>query len=251
LIVALLCVVCAACTGTDVGNPADEGRIQVQFSALDPAGALTLESGLVIDETWLVFQEMRLWTLDDKGKCTGTNRLDIQGIFAVELVAGQELPKVPIAEKASLDLCRLDFKLSPQAATDLPEGASASLAEASILMKGTLPDGRAFSIATPMNEIISLKTKKDSVKLGENLQDILMTFDFTAWIDAELLSEIQAIQGDKVEITPETKNQQSLLSSLQKNLKKSVKLNPDTNADGRSQSTERVEVLAEGEVTTD
>jgi hypothetical protein len=239
----LLCA--TSCAGTDVGNPADD--IRFQFTALDPANALTLESGLVIDEAWVVFRELRLWKFNDKDKCTGTDRVDITGLFAVELISGRELPQIPAATADAFSICRLDIKLANDGANTLPTDTPPSLADASIWLKGSLPDGRPFSIQMDLNERISLKTISESVTLGANIKDLLITFDFATWITADTLAKLQDISGDEVIITPKTPDASSILSALKKGIKEAIKLTPDANKDGRSQANERAQTLAESE----
>jgi hypothetical protein len=241
----LLCA--TSCAGTDVGNPADD--IRFQFTALDPANALTLESGLVIDEAWVVFRQLRLWKFKDKDKdkCTGTDRVDITGLFAVELISGRELPQIPAATADAFSICRLDIKLANDGAATLPSDTPSTLANASIWLKGSLPDGRPFSIQLDMNEMLSLKTISESVTLGADIKDLLLTFDFATWITADTLAKLQNIPGDEVIITPKTSDAGSILSALKKGIKAAIKLSPDTNKDGRSQANERAQTLAESE----
>ena len=131
IFIGLTLVFMASCSGTDVGNPA--APAEFDFAGLDTAtqGALTLSTGLVIDEAWLALDGLRFWRLDDAGACEGDGRIDLDGPFAIELISGQELPNKPsFTPEEGSEFCRVDLNFNAKLADTLPENAPAALGEA-------------------------------------------------------------------------------------------------------------------------
>lgn len=242
ILLILLTLLCG-CVGTEVGNPEDTktSNVSVEFSGYDSQqrGALTLASGVEIDEAWLVFDELRL---REAANCDGGQEVDVDRAFAVELISGRELPALDGFARPATRYCRLELRFAESDIDALPSEAPAELDGLSILVRGSY-DGTPFVVRDDFSDRFRLD---GSFTLSEEREPLLVAFALDRWLNA---SDFEAAAGDS-EIVIDDSNNSDLLDLFRDRVRQSAGLFRDSNEDGELQDDE-FEELADGDSDDD
>lgn len=235
-IVAALCVL-ASCVGTEVGNPQDDTDVSVQFTGVEqpPPNALTLSSGLRVDEAWMVFSESSVELAEN---CEEDEEIDVEQPFVVELIGGSELPGPNMFTRPRGDYCAFEVELGALAADELPADTPAELASISILVRGALSDGTPFVLRSTTEESISLEGEFAFTAESEAL---LIAFALDRWFAESGIDDIAG--GDIALIDGE--NNADVLEAVNERIPDSALLIRDTNEDGAAQPSELASPLAD------
>ncbi len=227
----------ASCVGTEVGNPQDENAdVSVQFTGVEQPlpNALTLSSGVRIDEAWLVFSEA---SVELASQCDEDGEIDVEEPFAVELVGGSELPAPNMFTRPKNSYCRFELELDPLDAADLPEGVPAELANTSVLVRGVRADGTPFELRSTIEDSIEIE---GDFAFDRTEESLLVAFALDRWFVDAGLSDLE---GTPIVIDAE--NNADVLEAVGDNIPGSALLIRDENKDGAAQATELAAPLAD------
>jgi hypothetical protein len=242
-IIALLALALAApaCVGTDVGNPADSSTT-IEFSgSVQPNGwshLMATAGGATLDEAWLVFDRVGL-----AAGAACTDGPGVEGLVAVELVSGVELPAAPLLHHPSDAYCGVSLRLVPATADTLPEGAPAALLGASAYVRGTFGNGDSFELLAPLSETLSLRASPGGTfGLATVEEAVIVAFEIDRWFDGAAFDVLGAGGAVRVDAAshPET------IEAFRSNLQTSTLLYRDGNANGVLDLDEGGPALAHG-----
>lgn len=241
-----LCVLAlAGCVGTETGNPSFDGTLSYNAHSSDAARVALLsgDSGaIVVDNAWLV--------LGDVGFVEGiacntetppSGHVDGLGI-------GDHAPSTAASTPLSLEAgsycgVRLPLVHPPDV---LPANLPSEIAGHSVLITGTLGDGRAFSLRSASEDELFLVATADAFALDAELPDVLIGFDVAAWL-GELSWNSAVEEADRSVLVDETHNA-NLLQEFEDHLASGTSLFRDP--DGLGQVRADSERLAQGTPTT-
>ena len=179
-----------ACVGTEIGNPQDgvESEVTVKLQGMErgESQSLTLSNGIEIREAWLVVEEVRF----RQGVfCDEKIQTDFQEINVVDLISGAEYPGYEETRLDSGSYCRVEIMIGDVELEELPAGAPEELADLSILVRGTSPEGRDFEIRYDSSETIEFH---GIFTLEPNLQALMGVFFLDQWLTPEQLEDVNA-----------------------------------------------------------
>lgn len=257
----LACVCVVGCNATDVGNPEPEvPSASLQFAAIVDAGkSLELDTGVTIDEAWMVLERVRYWQ-DNSGACTGDNRIDQNTALVVELITGREWPTPTGLAEVTGPLCRLDLDFTRYAPTDtftVTDAPDALIGQA-VYIKGTLADGRAFDIQLSLEQLIALRALQPEGFTAPMTADagFLIVFDVGAWLNGVDFTALVTAADDAgtPKSTPIRIEDRGATNSLARivleNVRTSARLLLDAQADGVPQEDELSAPLADSSGAT-
>ncbi|MGM0557869.1 MAG: hypothetical protein ACQEVA_15900 [Myxococcota bacterium] len=228
----------ASCVGTEVGNPQDENAdVSVQFTGVEqpPPNALTLSSGVRIDEAWLVFSEA---SVELASQCDEDGEIDVEQPFAVELVGGSELPAPNMFTRPQGSYCRFELELDALDAADLPEDVPAELVNTSVLVRGARADGTPFELRSTTDESIAIE---GDFAFDRTEESLLVAFALDRWFADAGLDALTAT--DPIVIDDEVNS--TVLEIINESIPKSALLIRDENRDGAAQPSELAAPLAD------
>ena len=213
----------AACTGTDVGNPA----VDVQFAAYN----LTVADTTVAEATMQV-ERIRLRPASD---CDGDAEIEIEGPFAVDLTQPTAIADLTDLELEAQGYCRLELRWHPDDDTDL-----------AIELSGEA-DGTPFAVRSRRNDELRLESSDpDGFTIDEATSALFVAFDVAAWLDGVDIASAD-LDGDGVAVIDDDSND-ALLDVFEGNVTDAADLFDDDDGDGALDEDEHGDddTLAEG-----
>jgi len=240
---ALATVLAGGCTGSHIGNPTELTLALRGYDASE-AGALTLSSGVTVDEAWLVLDRIRLRTAEECGKHDDTT--DVPAPIAAEIVSGQMVPGRPELDAQATTYCRVELRfddLDPDVLGDVP----ADLPDRSVLVRGRRLDGVAFEIAADYKDSFRLDAEAMPFTVPEGNGGLLVGFAMDEWLDeAELAAADVGTRDGQPFIAIGPGDNEPLYARFRNAVRASARLFPDQNRDGALNASERAEVLGVG-----
>lgn len=241
-----LCLLAAAaCVGTETGNPSFEGTLSYNAHSSDAARVALLSGdpgAIVVNNAWLV--------LGDVGFVEGTACDPTTPALehADGLGIGDHAPSTAASTPLSLEAgryCGLHLPLvrSP----DVAQGnVPTELAGHSVLIVGTLADGRPFSLRSASEADLFLAASAGAFDLDAQLPDVLIGFDVAAWLGE--LSWASAVEEADGSVLVDATHNESLLQEFETHLASGTSLFRDV--DGLGQVRVDSERLAQGTLAT-
>lgn len=198
----------AACTGTDVGNPA----VDVHFAAYN----LTAPEGTVAEAT---MQVERLRLRPFSAGCDGDDEIEIEGPFAVDLTSPTAIDALTDLELTAEAYCRFELRWHPDDDTDL-----------AIVVTGEA-DGTPFEVRSRRNDELRLDaTDADGFTVGDATSALFVAFDMAAWLDGVDVAGAE-LDGDGVAVIDDDANG-DLLDVFEDNVTDAADLFDDDDGDG-------------------
>lgn len=237
----------AACTGTDVGNPVVDVELALyepSFPA-EPAAAArtTVRPGeaatVTIEEAWVAIDRVRLRAA---AACEGQAELEIADAFALDLLAPGPIPRLAMLEVTATDYCRFELRWASAEADELPAGAPAELAGASIYLAGTRGDGAPFVLRSDRGDELRLDAIGGGFPIDHATGALFVAFSGQALL-AGVNLEAAALEGGVARIEDGSNDDQ--LAAFEANLEAAVRLFDDDDNDGELDPDERADPLAE------
>lgn len=239
----LVLALSAGCTGSHVGNPAELTLALTGFDGSAP-GALTLGSGIVVDEAWVVLDRVRLRTAEECGRHDETT--DVPAPLAAELVSGRMLPARPELAARPTTYCRVELQFDDLDEGVL-EGVPPDLAGRSVLVRGARADGVAFELATDVKDSFRLDAEDDPFALPAGATGLLVGFAMDEWLDAAELAGAEVGTRDGAPfVTIDDRANSGLHDSFRDAVRESARLFRDENRDGQLNASERALILGLG-----
>lgn len=245
---ALLCASsCGPKGGTDVGNGATvtfdlSGYEDATGQTGSSSQALTLTSGIRVDEVWVAVERFQL---EAGTGCEGPEAgdVDVEGPVVRNLIApGAGLGQDGLAEIEPGPYCRLRLELHEVSNKELPAGAPSDLAGAAILVRGARADGVAFTVRSRQGVEFRLDAKNGSFEISGK-EDFFVGFELGALIAA---LDLDSLGPAAIVIDDQTNSER--LDGFNDALQTSARLFRDENENGAldtSESSDEKE-LAEG-----
>lgn len=223
-----------SCAGTEVGNPADSEDIQLALRGYDGAkqGALVLGNGDSVEEAWLLLERVELRRAERCGGESGEeeeNEDTIQGPFAVELVAGQALPVMPMFKTQSQAFCLVELELGALESDEtLPAGAPPELQGASVLLRGVRGDGEPFMVVAAVDASLRIEARDQVFSLTDDNHALLLGFALNVLLDGA--RDVRPSPDGIIRIDDDTDPKQR--EAFERALRESATLFRDHNRDG-------------------
>lgn len=222
-------------SGTETGNPLVKGNVSYSGYSSEPDRYGVRKAGSVakVDRAWL---DLGPAALSRSGGCElGSGQdLALPALGLGDHAAGAHNFTTYEAEAAEYCSFSLPFELADEIGT-APDTVSGH----SLLLEGTLADGTPFSIASDEAPQIVLEAPTRAFSLDESQPDVLVAFDFGAWLaNVDFDSAERTASG----IVIDESNNTELLQQLQLNLAAGIALYRDRDGDGALDA--RPELLA-------
>ena len=174
-----------SCGGTGAGNPGSVNFAVVGINRTS-ALALTLESGIEINEARIVIGRIRLRPLADcvSGGSGGTAGFDAEGPFVVDLLDNTSLPAIGALNIQPATYCRIELRLDDLEEDELPQGISPSdtLVENSVEILGARVDMTPFVIRLEIDDDFKLENAIEGFPIMSG-NTFFMAFNFPEWFD--------------------------------------------------------------------
>ena len=243
-----------SCMGTDVGNPPQTVRTEVEFVGIEaapagdeptegegaedrrdpnrPAGAgfgmlhgAILSGEADLTQAWILVDTLRF---RPAAECEAYADTVAPVSVAVELVSGQTYPAVPAVALEQGLYCRMEVDLAPS--QEIPEGAPAALAGASILVRGVFADGSDFVLR--YDRPLTLRYRADGEGLAiEESGRIFSGFRLDEWFAGEAGNAPSMPGESEVHIDPQTDPMR--IEHFVSAFRASTRLHRDDNGNGR------------------
>lgn len=236
-------VVGASCTGTEVGNPVAE-PVSVSLTARSSVGAVALVregdedtggSTITIDQVWVSLGDARFVIDDD---CSGQMaRAVVDGPFLADLAKG---PAMLSARVPQGEYCSVRVSLERAAAADA--GAPNALAGHSVLLHGHRADGTPVVIRSRDKPDFVLRGRTETFRIEDAQQALFLAFDAAAWLEGVGIETATPNAQGEIVIEPGTED--ARLRTFETNVKRSLSLFKDGNADGTLAPSETTEPIA-------
>jgi len=237
-----------ACNATDVGNPQDGARdagdervdVHVGFEGLkrapDPS-AIVLPGGTEVQAVWVGVSRPGLRR---RGRCAERADSAASGTFVVDLLAESGDRKLELADRPVGTYCGFDVELDQVSGAERPSGAPEALAGRSVLVVGERRDGTRFEIRGEFEFELSLLRHGTGFAVDAEQRDLLASFAMGDWIETAALEEIQG--EAPIVVGPE--RHPEVFEPFRESFDEQVLLLRDADANGRSDPSERREILA-------
>jgi len=225
-LLALLLALPSCTGGTEAGNPKFEGALSYTGISSSPEDYAIKAPGAVasIESAWL---DLAAVEISAEGACEGDGQtVTIQGLGVGDHAAGAHVETAFEARPGTF----CSFSLPFERAARVPDGAPEELTGHSILLLGELADGTPFRLVSDAVPLLHLEAEAGGFELTNTRANVLVAFDFAAWLGAVPLSEA-AREGDAIRIDSE--HNAELLAAFDQALASGVALYRDANADGK------------------
>jgi hypothetical protein len=238
LLVALGCL--SACTGSEVGNPVKDVRVALTAHSSDDAvaflgGDAGATAALTVDELWVSLGDMR-FVLDDDCSADRDTRISVPGPITADLARA---PTALVAKLQDGAYCRVRVPLGRA----IDDGAiPAELVGHSTLLIGQRDDGVRFTIRSRDKPALVVRSRDEPFPIDDERSPLILAFDAGRWLAGIDLGAV-APNADG-EIVIDASNEQALLGQFETNLRTSLALFRDGNANGRLEQSEADEPLA-------
>jgi hypothetical protein len=220
-----------ACTGTETGNPSFQGSLgydaytSVPNVVALPSALSAGESGVTyVETTWLVLGDVGFVSERDCMADAASARAP--GLGAGDHAGGQAAPTA--FELPTGSYCGATLPMLPSA-TPPPQGP-ASLAGHSMLIRGTLGDGRSFELRSALNAQVFMRASGTGFELDAQRAGVLIGFDVATWLDTLDLDHADADETGLV-LVDATHNAERL-GSFERQVPAGITLFSDTDRDG-------------------
>jgi hypothetical protein len=243
----------AGCTGTEVGNPVEELRVsllarssspEVVLGSTSDAGPGATTDRLAIDELWISLGDARFVVDSDCNGNSGTRVLLGDPLIA-DLADGPKALAERLPEgrycSARVSLERAVGAQDAGAVADA--GAPDALAGHSVLLRGHRADGVPFSIRSRDKPDFVLRSRGAVIDLEGAQTSLLLAFDVAAWLDRVDLAGAVPNADDAIVIEPGQED--ARLRTFETNLRTSLRLFADGDADGMLSADEAGDPLAQ------
>lgn len=239
----LVVALAGGCDGSHIGNPSELSLALTGYDGSEP-GALTLASGVTVDEAWVVVDRVRLRTAEECGK--RDELTDVPAPLVAELVDGVMLPGKPEVEAAATAYCRVEVRFD-DLDEGVVEGVPDDLPGRSILVRGARADGVAFEVAADVKDSFRLDAEDEPFELPEGAAGLLVGFAMDEWLEATALdaAEVGTRDGDPLIVIDDASND-DLYDAFRDAVRESARLFRDQDRDGRLDRAERDVVLGRG-----
>jgi len=192
---------------------------------------------ITIDELWVSLGDIR-FVLDED--CTAQRDLRgmIEGPFIAELSDG--------AKPLAMDLPEgryCDVRVSLERAELSDAGPPAELEGHSVLLRGHRADGVAFTIRSQDKPDFVLRGRNQAFRVEDAQNELFLAFDAGTWLAGIDLTSLTPNADDEIIIEPGL--EAAALRVFETNVKRSLALFKDVNADGELSADETASTLAE------
>ena len=226
---------CGPRGGTDVGNGANVTFDVHGYERKEPATkSLTLGSGDVVDELWIAveqFQVRKGANCSDSDDENGEEPV-AQGPFIAEVIEGGIVGGLPSGMLDPGAYCRVRLDLHELEKDEVPAGAPAELAGATVFMRGTRADGVPFTVTSKQSFEFRLDAKEDSFEVVDG-RPFFVGIELGALVAA---LELDTLSGATLIVDPE--NNTPELQAFEKALREASRLFEDKDKDGELTSSE-------------
>lgn len=226
LVGALSCVACNS--GTETGNPSLTGALSYTGYSSNPADYGVRDDGAVatVANAWLDLDSVRI---SPDGACgiDGGEAFSVPALGVGDHAAGRHNSTAYAAKAGSFCSVTLPFaRVSPSETTaNLPD----ELRGNSLLITGKLADGTPFSIASSAIPVVELRAETSGFVLAAGKDDVVIAFDFAAWLDRIDWAAVERLDG---QIVISASSNGSSLATFEANLAAGVALYRDRDGDG-------------------
>jgi hypothetical protein len=244
LLLAAMAAFLGGCTGgTETGNPSFDAKLS--YTAYSSrTSAVTVRDPAIgrtdVRAVWLVLGDVRFERASSCDPEAPTNPR------APALGVGNHANDAPAStdfEMNTDDYCGVDVAFVRTDGVSLPAEAPVSLAENTVVLEGTAPDGTPFTLESAVAEVISLGHPDfgGTFAMNDAMPRMLMVFDVGIWLD-ELDWSTASASGGEILISA-TENP-SLHETFEQRLSNGIRVIRDDEGDGRVDPS--AEVLADG-----
>jgi hypothetical protein len=220
-----------ACTGTETGNPSFQGSLgydaytSVPNVVALPSALRTGESGVTyVATTWLELGDVGF--VSERDCMADAASGSAPGLGAGDHAGGQAAPTV--FELPAGSYCGATLPMLPSATP--PPNAPASLAGRSMLIKGTLGDGRPFELRSALSARVFMRASGAGFELDAQRAGVLIGFDVATWLDSLDLEHAEADETGVV-LVDATHNSERL-GSFERQVPAGITLFSDKDRDG-------------------
>jgi hypothetical protein len=220
-----------ACSGgTETGNPSltVSGALSYTGYSSKPNDFGVREAGRIatIENAWL---DLDTVSVSPDGPC-GIDRGEafaVAGLGVGDHAAGQHNSTSFVAKRGSF--CRVGLPLQQAPSNSGAGSAPAELSGNSLLIVGELADGTPFSIASRATPVLELQADGPGFLLAAAQPDLLIAFDFAAWLENVDFAAAELTDG---QIVISASSNSQLLATFESKLAVGVALYRDDDADG-------------------
>ena len=219
----LLCAAWSGCAGTETGNPSFTGSLGYDaYSSRPDQVALRATAITRVDSAWFVLGDVDFATTDE---CQAMNAAEAhaEGLGPGDHAATQAPPTR--FEFGEGNYCQVQLPF--EKAAPPPAGAPAELAGQSILIRGALPDGRKFELASTYSGTVRIEAPSaPGFVLDEAQPAVVLGFDLATWLGSV---EWPSGSGD---VRIDATNNEPLLRAFEARIARGVALFRDEDGDG-------------------
>ena len=198
----LVCLVTGTgCVATDVGNPQDgdpvvsEIRLEA-FEENDPR-ALTFADGMRITHAWIAIDEARFTPCEVVDVDGDDEELQVEGPVVTDLLTGTSFPGPFRPTGTKTVYCGFELDIRPLAASELPIGAPADLADTSMLVRGVRKDENPWVVRAQFEDTLELAG--DVELRHDQVNRLVVGFAANTWISHR---ELSLLSGNPILIDP-------------------------------------------------
>lgn len=236
-----LCVLgLAACVGTETGNPSFDGTLSYNAHSTNPQRVALLEGApdeIVVDTAWLVLGDVGFVPTD---MCDPDAQPQVHAPgLGVGDHAPADAPATPLSLAAG-SYCGMHLPFVHAATA--PSSAPPELVDHSILIEGTLADGRAFRITSAFEGDLFLAASNVEFDMSAAQPRALVGFDVATWLGDLSWASATSDSDDIVRV--DSINNDAILQAFEQSLARGTALYRDL--DGSGQITSESEKLADG-----
>lgn len=239
LVLLLATVGCAGSggSGTETGNPLVRGKVSYAGVSSLPEQYGVRQSATIatVDRAWLDLGRASVSRAGGCGLAPGDD-VALPALGIGDHAAGAHNFTAYEAQAAKYCSFGLPFELASDAGA-APEDFTGH----SLLLEGTLADGTAFSLASSQAPTLELEAPAEAFELDQSQPDVLVTFDFGAWLSSIDFSAAKESGG---RIVIDDASNTELLQRLEMKLASGVALYRDRDGDGALDA--EPELLARG-----
>jgi hypothetical protein len=233
---------CVACnSGTETGNPSITGALSYTGYSSKPTDYGVRDDGAVatITNAWLDLDSVNV---SPDGACG----IDVGEAFLVPALgvgdhaAGQHNSTAYAAKAGSF--CSVGLPFARVSATSGAANLPDELRGNSLLLTGKLADGTPFSIASSATPLIELRAGGSGFVLSPDQSDVVIAFDFAAWLDGVDFAAADRLDG---QVVISSRSNPDLLAQFEENVASGIALFRDRDGDGLIDTD--AELLARGQ----
>jgi hypothetical protein len=243
-VVSALVVVGASCTGTEVGNPVAE-PVSVSLTARSSHGNVALvsdgdedagSSTIVIEQVWVSLGDAR-FVIDESCSDQQVARVVVDAPLVADLATSPIVLTERLPQGAYCSV-RVSLERAPEADGGLPN----ALAGHSVLLHGRRADGTPVVIRSRDKPDFVLRGHTEAFRVEDAENALFLAFDAAAWLEGVGIET--ATPNAQGQIVIEPGSDDARLRTFETNLKRSLALFKDGNADGTLTPSEATNAIA-------